>query len=267
MSSSVESTALLSCRDLSMHFGGLAALDLLDVDVYPGEVLGLVGPNGSGKTTFFNVITGIYRPSGGSVVMEGNSLQGMGPQAINRCGIARTFQRSRLCLELSIFDNLMIGDHNRLNHGLVFNLLRRRRFEKELADHVERSKELLGTFSAELAENLFKPVANFPMIDRRRIEICRALIGGPRLLLLDEPSAGMTHEETRQLMDDIIDVASREHGITIIIIEHEMNVIRRITDRCVVLNFGSKIFDGSYDDMIQHPDVQAAYLGGTEDAA
>lgn len=267
MSSTPEPTTLLSCRDLSMHFGGLAALNLLDMDVHRGEVLGLVGPNGSGKTTFFNVITGIYQPSGGSVMMEGNSLQGMGPQAINRCGIARTFQRSRLCLELSIFDNLMIGDHNRLNHGLMFNLFCRRRFEKELAGHVERSRALLGTFSSELAENMFQPVGSFPMIDRRRIEICRALIAGPRLLLLDEPSAGMTHEETRQLMDDIIDVAGHERSISIVIIEHEMNVIRRITDRCVVLNFGQKIFEGSYDDMVQHPDVQAAYLGGAEDAA
>ncbi len=264
MSSIAEPTPLLSCRDLSMHFGGLAALDRLDLDVHQGEVLGLVGPNGSGKTTIFNVITGIYRPTGGSVAMEGRSLQRMGPQAINRRGIARTFQRSRLCLELSIFDNLMIGDHNRLNHGLFFNLFRRRRFEEELTAHVQRSKEILETFSKPLAENLFQPVSSFPMIDRRRIEICRALIGGPRLLLLDEPSAGMTHEETRQLMDDILDVASREQGITIIIIEHEMNVIRRITDRCVVLNFGQKIFEGGYNEMVNHPDVQAAYLGGTE---
>jgi ABC-type branched-subunit amino acid transport system ATPase component len=258
---------LLSCQALSMHFGGLAALDRLDLDIHPGEVLGLVGPNGSGKTTFFNVLTGIYRPSGGSVEFEGRPLQGMGPQAINRRGIARTFQRSRLCLELSIFDNLMIGDHHRLNHGLVFNLFQRRRFRRELAGHVERARRLLNTFSSELADNLFCAVGGFPMIDRRRIEICRALIGGPRLLLLDEPSAGMTHEETRQLMEDILDVARQAQDVTIIIIEHEMNVIRRITDRCVVLNFGRKIFEGPYDEMTRHPDVQVAYLGGKEEAA
>jgi len=267
MSTSSAADILLACQDLSMHFGGLAALDRLVLDVRRGEVLGLVGPNGSGKTTFFNVITGIYRPSGGSVRFAERQLQGMGPQAINRCGIARTFQRSRLCLELSIFDNLMIGDHNRLDHGLVSNLLRRRRFERQLNEHVTRSRELLGIFSSRLAENMFEQVSSFPMIDRRRIEICRALIGGPRLLLLDEPSAGMTHEETRQLMDDILAVARQQQDITIIIIEHEMNVIRRITDRCVVLNFGRKIFEGTYDEMTRNRDVQAAYLGGAEEAA
>jgi len=267
MSTSSTVDILLACHDLSMHFGGLAALDRLALDVHRGQVLGLVGPNGSGKTTFFNVITGIYRPSGGSVRFGDRQLQGMGPQAINRCGIARTFQRSRLCLELSIFDNLMIGDHNRLDHGLISNLLRRRRFERQLNDHAARAGELLGIFSDHLAGNMFEQVSSFPMIDRRRIEICRALIGGPRLLLLDEPSAGMTHEETRQLMDDILEVARRQQDITIIIIEHEMNVIRRITDRCVVLNFGRKIFEGTYEEMTRNPDVQAAYLGGAEEAA
>jgi branched-chain amino acid transport system ATP-binding protein len=266
MSPATPSTSLLACHDLSMHFGGLAALDRLNMEVHDGEVLGLVGPNGSGKTTFFNVITGIYRPSGGGVCFLDRQIQGLGPQAINRRGIARTFQRSRLCLDLTIFDNLMIGDHNRLNHGLWFNLLRRRQFAQELDGHIERARRLLQTFSTGLAESLFQPVASFPMIDRRRIEICRALIGRPRLLLLDEPSAGMTPEETRQLMDDILEVARQEENLTIIIIEHEMNVIRRITDRCIVLNFGKKIFEGTYDEMVGHDDVQTAYLGGKEAA-
>lgn len=267
MNISSKSTTLLSCQDLSMHFGGLAALDHLDLDIHRGEVLGLLGPNGSGKTTFFNVITGIYKPSGGNVQFEGHSLQGMEPQAINRCGIARTFQRSRLCLELTIFDNLMIGNHNRLNNGIIFNLFRRRSFYKQLQENIERSRLLLQTFSKQLADNLFSPVSSLPMIDRRRIEICRTLIGGPRLLLLDEPSAGMTHEETKQLMNDILEIVRNERDITIIIIEHEMNVIRRITDRCVVLNFGRKIFEGTYDEMSHDSDVQTAYLGGKEEAA
>ena len=258
---------LLHVTDMSHNFGGLQAVSEYNLSLDPGQITGLIGPNGAGKTTIFNLITGIYRPSGGRVRFEGREIQGLGPQAINRRGIARTFQRSRLCLELSIFDNLMIGDHNRLNHGLVFNLLQRRRFSRELSGHVERARRLLATFSTTLADNLFADVGSFPMIDRRRIEICRALIGGPRLLLLDEPSAGMTHEETRQLMTDIIEVAHQSKDVTIIIIEHEMNVIRRITDRCVVLNFGSKIFEGVYDAMAQHPDVQEAYLGGKGEAA
>lgn len=267
MTTSGELTTLLSCENLSMHFGGLAALDSLNLEVHKGEILGLLGPNGSGKTTFFNVTTGIYIPSGGNVTFEGMQLQGMNQQDINRNGIARTFQRSRLCLELTIFDNLMIGDHNRLNNGLIFNLLSRKRFNGELKKNIDRSKRLLDTFSSELADNMFSPVSSLPMIDRRRIEICRALIGGPRLLLLDEPSAGMTHEETRQLMDDILEVVRQEHDMTIVIIEHEMNVIRRITDRCVVLNFGKKIFEGPYDDMILNSDVQTAYLGGKEETS
>lgn len=266
MTPSYESATLLSCRGLSKHFGGLAALDNLSIDIYRGEVLGLLGPNGSGKTTFFNVITGLYKPSAGSVELEDLQLEGMGPQDINRHGIARTFQRSRLCLELTIFDNLMIGDHNRLNNGILFNLLKRKSFNKQLEKNIERAQRLLGTFSSELVDNLFSPVSNLPMIDRRRIEICRALIGGPRLLLLDEPSAGMTHEETRQLMADILEVVRQETDISIIIIEHEMNVIRRITDRCVVLNFGQKIFEGTYEEMTLNPDVQTAYLGGKEEA-
>lgn len=267
MSTTTEPTTLLACRGMSKHFGGLAALDRLDLDVHRGEVLGLVGPNGSGKTTFFNVITGIYRPTGGTIRFEGRTHNGLGPQAIHRRGIARTFQKSRLCLELSIFDNLMVGDHSRLDHGLISNLFRRRQFEQRLAEHIARARKLLKAFSDHLADHLFAEVGSFPMIDRRRIEICRALIGGPRLLLLDEPSAGMTHEETRQLMDDILEVARQAQNITIIIIEHEMNVIRRITDRCAVLNFGRKIFEGSYDEMTRNADVQAAYLGGKEEAA
>lgn len=257
---------LLSCQNLSMHFGGLAALDSLNLDVYKGEILGLLGPNGSGKTTFFNVTTGIYKPSGGKISFERSEIQGMTPQDINRGGIARTFQRSRLCLELTIFDNLMIGYHHKLNSGLWHNLFNRKAFNNNLNESVQRAEHLLETFSPELAQNLFMPVSSLPMIDRRRIEICRALIGGPRLLLLDEPSAGMTHEETRQLMDDILDVVQQGHDITIVIIEHEMNVIRRITDRCAVLNFGKKIFDGPYDSMVKDSNVQTAYLGGKGDS-
>ena len=183
------------------------------------------------------------------------------PQAIYRAGVTRTFQRSRMCLPLSVFDNIMVGNHKRLNHGLVFNLLRRGAFAAELARNREEARELVKVFSPELAERIEEPAAGLPMIDRRRIEICRALISRPRLVLLDEPSAGMTHEETRHLMDDILSVRERMPGLTIVIIEHEMGVIERVTDRCVVLNYGRKIKEGTFAEVAGDRQVQEAYLG------
>lgn len=253
---------ILSCRGLSMHFGGLAALDLLDLEIRKGEIIGLIGPNGSGKTTFFNVVTGIYVPTEGNVRFDGRDITGERAQRVYRAGIARTFQRSRLCLPLSIFDNLMVGNHMRLNHGLWFNLFRRKAFERQYEECLSESRDLVSTFNPDLSDRIFDAVANFPMIDRRRIEICRALISHPKLLLLDEPSAGMTHDETRQLMDDILEVGRRDEDLAIIIIEHEMSVIERITNHCVVLNYGQKIAEGTYKQISEDPQVQEAYLGG-----
>jgi branched-chain amino acid transport system ATP-binding protein len=252
---------LLVARGLTRRFGGLTALDSLDLSVGAGEILGLIGPNGSGKTTFFNVVTGIYPADAGRVELAGADLTGARPQAVYRAGIARTFQRSRLCLPLSIFDNIMIGIHARLNAGLTFNLLRRAAFRRELeASHAE-ARELIALFDPPLADRMQDAVGGIPMIDRRRIEICRALISRPKLLLLDEPSAGMTREETRQLMADLLTVRQRMAGLTIVIIEHEMDVIEAITERCVVLNYGEKIAEGSYREVAADPRVQEAYLG------
>jgi ABC-type branched-subunit amino acid transport system ATPase component len=254
-------TALLQCSQMTRRFGGLVALDALDLQIDTGDILGLIGPNGSGKTTFFNVLTGIYGFSDGGATFDGQDITNLSPQAVYRAGIARTFQRSRMCLPLSIFDNVMIGNHKRLDQGLWHNLFARRRLREEVERSFEEARELVRTFEPRLADMMFEPVGNFPMIDRRRIEICRALISHPRLLLLDEPSAGMTHEETRELMDDILQVRERIGGLTIIIIEHEMGVIERVTDHCVVLNFGQKIAEGSYKEVSSDSHVQEAYLG------
>jgi branched-chain amino acid transport system ATP-binding protein len=253
--------ALLACQAVTRRFGGLVALDAIDFSVGEGEIVGLIGPNGSGKTTLFNVVTGIYTPDGGSIAFTGRDITGARAQAVYRAGIARTFQRSRMCLPLSVFDNIMIGNHKRLDHGLVFNLLRREAFAAELRRSWEEAAELVAIFSPELAARLDEPAARLPMIDRRRVEICRALISQPRLLLLDEPSAGMTHEETRELMDDILVVRARMAGLTIVMIEHEMGVIERITNRCVVLNYGRKICEGTFAEIANDPHVQEAYLG------
>jgi branched-chain amino acid transport system ATP-binding protein len=254
-------TALLEVRGLTKKFGGVTALDGIDLAVDRGEILGLIGPNGSGKTTLFNVVTGIYGADAGVIRFEGAEISRASPQTVHRAGISRTFQRSRLSLPLSIFDNIMIGNHTRLNQGLWFNLMRRGALRREFEKNYSAARTLVEVFDPPLAERMFEPVAGLPMIDRRRIEICRALIGEPKLLLLDEPSAGMTQDETAELMRDILQIRDHRKDLTIIIVEHEMGVIERSTGRCVVLNFGRKIAEGRYQRVAADPRVQEAYLG------
>ena len=255
------SQSMIDVQDLTMRFGGLTALDKLNLQIHQGEVLGLLGPNGSGKTTFFNVLTGLYKATSGSISFDGQEVIGKSPQDVYRAGVARTFQRSRLSLPLTVFDNIVIGDYQHMNHGLVFNLFRRKAFRAEYERYVAKVVDLLNIFSPPLVNKLFEPVGTFTMIDRRRIEVCRALMSHPRLLLLDEPSAGMTHDETHELMNDILDVRAKLSGLTVVLIEHEMNVIERITERCIVLNYGKKIAEGSYAEITSDPQVQTAYLG------
>jgi branched-chain amino acid transport system ATP-binding protein len=255
--------ALLVTRGLTRHFGGVVALSGLDLEVRRGELLGLIGPNGSGKTTFFNVLTGLFPPTRGEVLFAGMSLARAAPQAIHRAGITRTFQRSRLCLELSIFDNLAIGAHQRLEHGLWFNVLRRGALARQADATAAAAVELLEIFDPPLARRLFEPMTGVAMIDRRRVEVCRALMSRPRLLLLDEPSAGMTADETSRLMDDILEVRRRFGDLTIVLIEHEMSVIQRVTDRCVVLNYGKKLCEGTFAEVSADSEVRRAYLGLT----
>jgi branched-chain amino acid transport system ATP-binding protein len=247
-----------------MRFGGLIALDELSIDVGTGETIGLVGPNGSGKTTFFNVVTGLYKPSAGSVRLAELDLFAKPPQLIGRAGVARTFQRSRLMLDQSVFDNIAVGGLYRLDLGLFTSLFRRDRWRAELDEMIDKARVLTHRFNPAIADRLFQPAGAFTMIDRRRIEICRALIAAPRLLLLDEPSAGMTQDETRQLMDDLLAFRAEMPDLAVILVEHEMDVIRRVSDRCVVLNFGRKIFEGSFDALIANSDVQTAYLGASQ---
>lgn len=252
---------LIEVENLTMRFGGLTALDALNMSVRQGEVLGLLGPNGSGKTTFFNVLTGLYKATSGHISYDGAEVIGKTPQEIYRSGVARTFQRSRLSLSLTVFDNIVIGDYQHMQHGLIFNLLRRKAFRAEYEQYVEKVRDLLRIFSPPLVERLFEPVETFTMIDRRRIEVCRALMSQPRLLLLDEPSAGMTHDETDELMQDILQVRGKMNQLSVVLIEHEMNVIERVTERCVVLNYGRKIAEGSYAEITADANVQTAYLG------
>jgi branched-chain amino acid transport system ATP-binding protein/sulfate-transporting ATPase len=252
---------LLQVTGLTVRFGGLTALDGLDLDAPAGRILGLIGPNGSGKTTFFNAVTGFVRPAGGTVRLDGDDVTGLEPRKIARRGIARTFQRLRLLLELSVFDNLMLGQHLGLDHGVWTNLVARRRLRDQIRAQADQARALLGIFNPALPARLFDAAGALPMIDRRRVEVCRALMRTPRLLLLDEPSAGMTPDETHALMSDLIAVKAERPGLAIILIEHDMAVIDRVSDRCAVLDYGRKLCEGSYAEVCSDPSVRRAYLG------
>ncbi|ACI94599.1 high-affinity branched-chain amino acid transport ATP-binding proteinlivG [Afipia carboxidovorans OM5] len=254
-------THLFSAKDVSVKFGGLQALDSLSLDINEGTITGLIGPNGSGKTTFFNAVTGLCNLSGGQVSIDGKEIGGLPARQIYQFGVTRTFQRSRLCLSLSVFDNIVIGRQNSLDLGIFSNLIRRRQFNQSVRENYERVHGLLRAFSEPLAQRIFDPLHRLNMIDRRRIEVCRALIAEPRLLLLDEPSAGMTPDETREFMGDILNVRKHNPRMSIIIIEHEMDIMQRVAEHCVVLNYGRKVAEGTFEAVVADPWVQEAYLG------
>lgn len=252
---------ILSTRKLSIKFGGLVAVDQVDIDVKHGSVMGLIGPNGSGKTTIFNMITGLYIPTSGDIQFNGESLIGKPAHEIARRGVARTFQASRLCLDLSVIDNVFIGMHSRQKQGLFSAVFNRKLVSQEIAEGREKAFFLLNVFNPALVKRAGEPAGKLAQIDRRRVEICRALAADPRLLLLDEPSAGMTPEEIDELMLDIRKVRQASSDITIVIVEHVMSVIRSITDHVVVLNFGRKIAEGSFHEVSSNQEVLEAYLG------
>lgn len=256
-----SSPILLSTKDLSIHFGGLVAVDKVNIDVKRNTIMGLIGPNGSGKTTIFNMITGLYVPTSGNIQFNGDSLIGKPTHEIARRGVARTFQASRLCLDLSVLDNVFIGMHPRMKQGLTETLFNRKLVMQEVGEGGEKALNLLHIFNPELVKRAGEPAGKLPQIDRRRVEICRAIAMNPRLLLLDEPSAGMTPEEITELMSDIRKVQEATTDITIIIVEHVMSVIRSITDYVVVLNFGRKIAEGSFQEVSNNQEVREAYLG------
>src|SRR3990172_316631 len=218
---------LLETEELIIHFGGLAAVNEVDFHIDEGEVVGLIGPNGSGKTTFFNLLTGIYRPTGGQIRYQGGNLVGQPPFKIAKKGIARTFQTNRLFLNLSVLDNVLIGMHPHQNSSWFDAIFRRPIVEKEIEKGVEKGLELLRQFSEELTENCYKRTADLPQADRRKVEICRALASHPKLLLLDEPSAGMAPGETEELMLDIEKVRRTRPEIAMVLIEHDMTVVKR----------------------------------------
>jgi ABC-type branched-subunit amino acid transport system ATPase component len=252
---------LLQTQDLSIYFGGLAAINKVNFEVRQGTTVGLIGPNGSGKTTFFNIISGIYKPTAGEVWFNSENIVGKKPHQITKKGMARTFQNNRLFWELSILDNVILGMYSKQSATLFDVLFQYKKTRRELEGCAERAIEILSYFSSELSEQHSRLVVDLSQGDRRRVEICRALASDPKLLLLDEPSAGMSPEETENLMDDILKVKEKYKDLGIIIIEHDMMVIEKIAKHVIVFNYGKKIAEGAYSEIVRNEEVLEAYLG------
>ena len=250
--------SLLALRDCSIRFGGLVALAELTFDIEKGEIFGLIGPNGAGKTTVFNLITGVYAPTKGSLEFEGASLAGLRPFEINRRGIARTFQNIRLFGEMTVLDNVIAGIHYTGGKGLFRAIFRSPSFILEERRLRKRAKDLLEAFG--LLEYAGEAAHNLPYFAQRRLEIARAMATNPRLLLLDEPAAGGNPSEKKALMGLIRDLRDR-HGITILLIEHDMRVVMGICERLLVLDHGHTIARGKPEEIRRHPEVIKAYLG------
>jgi branched-chain amino acid transport system ATP-binding protein len=253
--------SLLEIRGLTKRFGGLAALDGLDLEVREGEIVSVIGPNGAGKTTLFNTITGLYEPDEGDVVFDGRSIVGLQPNQITRLGIARTFQTVHLFPNMSVLENAMVGQHSRSRSGVFATVLRlpsQRREEERIR---ERARDALGFFGTRLSGYRHdQPAFTLSYANRRRLEIARALATEPKLLLLDEPTAGMNPKETLEVTEQIGRLRD-ERGLTILVIEHDMRVVKGVSDRVVACDYGRKIAEGSYEEVANDPQVIEAYLG------
>ena len=253
-------TPLLQVRKLSKYFGGLHAVRDLDLVVEHGEILGVIGPNGSGKTTLFNVISGIFRASSGSVrLLERYELTRLPPHRVTALGVARTFQNQRLFNQMTVLQNVLVGMYCRTRAGLARILLGTPGSREEQRNAEARAFELLGIFGARLAPRRDEPAFSLSYANRRRLEIARALATDPKLLLLDEPAAGMNPTETQELMRDIEKI--RDRGVTIVVIEHDMRLVHGICSRVVALDHGMKLIEGNFDTVRNHPAVLEAYLG------
>lgn len=250
--------AMLEVTSLGISFGGLRAVDELSMKIEEGGLVGLIGPNGAGKTTVFNMLTGVYRPTDGGIRLDGQNLIGKKPHDICKMGVARTFQNIRLFANLSVLDNVKTGLHNEITYSLAASLLHLGSYRKKERAMDARAMELLGVFGLEGVAGY--KAANLPYGQQRKLEIARALATDPKLLLLDEPAAGMNPNETAELMETI-ELVRKKFGVTVLLIEHDMKLVSGICEYLYVLNFGRLLAEGTPSEVLSNPEVVTAYLG------
>jgi len=249
---------MLSVKNLSISFGGLRAVDSFNITIQKGELYGLIGPNGAGKTTVFNLLTGVYKPDSGIIILDGENISGKSPIEINKAGIARTFQNIRLFKNLTVLDNVKTGLHNQYKYSTLAGILRLPSYYKTEKLMTEKAYEILKVFDLDKEANTLS--ANLPYGKQRKLEIARALATNPKLLLLDEPAAGMNPAETEELMKTIT-LIREKFGVTILLIEHDMKLVAGICEKIFVLNFGMELANGLPQDVLNNPEVIKAYLG------
>lgn len=251
--------ALLQTLGLTKTFGGLAAVQHVDFHIMPGEVVGVIGPNGAGKSTFFNLVTGLYKPTSGRILVAGRDLTGKRPDVLLRAGVARTFQNIRLFQNMTVLDNVLVGYHSRLRSRVIGDVLKLPRTRNEEREARRRAFAILRFFGDRLLPHAGELARNLAYADRRLLEIGRAMAAMPRVLLLDEPTVGMNPSETEHAMRLIARL--HQQGMTIVLIEHKLNVVMGMSDRVVVLDYGEKIAEGTPREIQSNEQVIEAYLG------
>ena len=249
---------MLECKNLGIQFGGLKAVDSFNLNIEKGMLYGLIGPNGAGKTTVFNLLTGVYKPTTGTIRLDGKLINGKTPTQISNMGIARTFQNIRLFSNMSVLDNVKVALHEKVKYPLLTSMTHMFGFNKKEKEMDELATDILKVFSLDDKSDTLS--GNLPYGEQRKLEIARALATSPSLLLLDEPAAGMNPNETEELMETIRQIRDR-YNLTILLIEHDMKLVAGICEKLSVLNFGTELASGTPSEVLNNPEVITAYLG------